>query len=226
MSMTAEARTAGESAFWSLFVPKARIARSSAPLKTPSAAASAFWKRKSQPWSASASAAAFAPATSSNEPVKTGCAVPPGCPATKPASKARNVDLIEGSSTPPTMPALPVFVIRPDDEAAQVRRLLELEDDGREVRRRARAGRRHEDRLRVLLRDARGGVLELEAVAEHEPRVLRRVGAELLLEFRRRLHLHVRDGRAQLLLDRLETVVGARVPAGVRDRARASGARR
>ena len=114
MSMTAEARMAGDSAFWSLFVPNARIFRSSAPLKTPSAAASAFWKRKSQPWSASASAAAFAPATSSNEPVKTRRAVPPGCPATNPASYARKVDLIEGSSTPPTMPAVPVFVMRPE----------------------------------------------------------------------------------------------------------------
>ena len=95
--MTADARTEGESAFWSLFVPKAAIFRSSAALKTPSAAASAFWNRESAPLSASASEAAFAPATSSNEPVKTDVAVPPSLAALKPPSKARNVDLIDGS---------------------------------------------------------------------------------------------------------------------------------
>src|SRR5205085_2684211 len=37
----------------------------------------------------------------------------PGFPAFRPASNARNVDLIDGSSTPPTMPAFAVFDIRP-----------------------------------------------------------------------------------------------------------------
>ena len=105
------------------------------------------------------------------------------------------------------------------DEAAQIGRLLELENDGREVRGRLRARGRDEDRPGILLRDALGGVLELESVAEHEVRAFRRVGPELLLEFRRRLHLDVRDGRAQLLLDGLEAFVRSRVPAGVRDRA-------
>ncbi len=105
------------------------------------------------------------------------------------------------------------------DEAAQIGRLLELEDDGREIRGRLQAGRGHEDRLGILLGDALGGVLKLETVAEHEVRALGRVGAELLFEFRRRLHLDVRDGRAQILLDRLEAFVRARVPAGVGDRA-------
>ena len=125
--------------------------------------------------------------------------------------------MIDGSSTPPTMPALPVFVIRPATRPHRYAACSSSKTMG------ARFGPvREPDVVTKIVfgysfADARGGVLELEAVAEHEARVLRRVGAKLLLEFRRRLHLHVRDGGAQLLLDRLETVVGARVPAGVRD---------
>ena len=218
--MTADARIAGESAFWSLFVPNASDLPLLGGLEDAERRGIGVLEEDVGARSASASDAAFAPATSSNEPVKTDVAVPAGFAALKPPSNARNVDLMDGSSTPPTMPALPVFVSPPGEEAAEVRGLFELEDDRREVRRGARARRRHEDRLRVLLRDARGRVLELEAVPEDEARPLRRVGAELLLELGRRLDLHVRDPGAELLLDRLEPLLGAGVPARVRDRAR------
>ena len=72
-----------------------------------------MWKRKSQPWSASASDAAFAAATSSKEPVKTVRTSADGFTDFMPPSKARKVDLMDGSSTPPTIPAFPVFDIRP-----------------------------------------------------------------------------------------------------------------
>ena len=142
-----------------------------------------------------------------------------GRPRFAPASNAVNVLSTEGIFTPPSAASLPVFETRaPRSRARRWRLRARTRSAPRWAH--GRAAGRDEHRLRVVLRDVGGGVLELEAVTEHEIEAARREVAEAGLEVLRRLRLLVRDLRAELGVDLLEPFVRALVPAAVADRAR------
>ena len=97
--------------------------------------------------------------------------------------------------------------------------MFQLEDHRRDVRRDRAARGRDEDRVRILLAGLECSVLELEAVAECEVEALRAVRAEAFVDLRRRLGLLMRDLRAELAVDTLQSLVGDGVPSVVVDRA-------
>ena len=79
------------------------------------------------------------------------------------------------------------------------------------------AGGRYENGMRKLWCDAPRGVLELEAVAEHEVVALASVLTEVFVELGRRLRLDVADLGAEAVADLEQPSVGAGVPRLVGD---------
>ena len=80
---------------------------------------------------------------------------------------------------------------------------------------RPRPGRDDEDRLGILGRHSLGGILELEAVGEHELVPLRGEGPERFILLSRGMGLDVTDRESEGVVDLLKAGVGARVPGGV-----------
>src|SRR6185437_11254521 len=77
-----------------------------------------------------------------------------------------------------------------------------------------------EYRLRKRWRDANRWILILESMPEDEVVSLGSVLPEVLVDFSRRLRLHVRDARAERVPDRQKAFISASVPTLIRDRPR------
>src|SRR5690348_8917958 len=105
------------------------------------------------------------------------------------------------------------------DDPGQVRRLFKSEYHRRDVRPRPIAGRGDINGVRILGSNPRCGVLEFEAVAEHQIVSLRAVGAKVLLKVGGSLYLDMAYMCGHTVANAQEALIGPSVPCMVGNRA-------